>query len=217
MKKLVSAFLVGIMATFSCVSAYAAGVNVDKADYDKENKKVQVEATITDAGENHIMTIMSTKVAKEGANKDEYVYNENDQIVYIEQDDNPTITDGKVSLNFALSEEVENNSLYFVRIGGSGIDTPGYLVVKIDGQGEAEILYGDVDGNGELNYNDAAELLNYVRTPKSATLTKEGLAANDAAQFRTREKDGQYTAQDVAMIMEKVDKGANYQFPVEKK
>jgi len=216
MKKLVSAFLVGIMATFSCVSAYAAEVKVDKADYDEVNKKVQVEATIKDAGENHIMTVMSTKVVKEGTDKDNYTYNVNDEIVYIEQDDAPTIgADGKVTLNFALSEEVQNNSIYFVRIGGSNISTPSYLVVTIDEKGDATI-YGDITGDGILDYDDASKLLDYVLTPKDSGLTKEALAANQAAQFRTREKEGQFTAQDVAMIVQKVDKGANYQFPVEK-
>lgn len=134
-----------------------------------------------------------------------------DTIVHIDQIDNPTIEEGKINLQFYLKDGTvdENDSIasdkkYFVRIGGSGIDTPGFLVIEFTNENPDPIVfYGDVNGDNVIDVNDASLLLDYVLNPKDVTVSEDekGAVHLKRAKVRGGENQESITAEDVAMIL----------------
>lgn len=156
MKKLISSLLAGCMITLSLSSVYAAAgdpttITITSASYDKTTQKVKVKAAIENPSQDQIITVMS--VGTSGETAPETI--ESDAIVHIDQIDDTSdiITDNELSLEFALKDGIadENGAVdqtknYFVRIGGSGVETPGVLDIIFDSSTEETVA---VSGKAE--------------------------------------------------------------------
>jgi len=222
MKKLFSSLLAGAMLFVSANCVYAADsatVTVTKAAYDKTTQQVTVEATITGASEtSQSITIMSSGVTAEDQNVAD---TSETSINFIDQQDNVSITGGKFTTSFSLKagSDTTGSTRYLVRIGGTGIDTPGLMAIVFneggDGPGPSpKIIYGDVNGDKSIDYNDASLLLKYVLNPLSVEIGEENGKLH-LKEAKVKNADDDPTSEDVAMILKKA-KDSTFEFPVEK-
>lgn len=207
MKKLISALLAGAMLTVSSVGVYAAddtSLRIGSAEY--KNGKVHVTGTVTNAAASQSITVMSTGI------KSDDTYNP-DEILYIDQHDNVSMgADGSFTLDFVLSDNAVKETRYFVRVGGTNIANPDYMAFLFSDTGDVQIILGDVTGDNKVTVDDAQMLLNYVRDPEKYPLSE---AAMKNAQIRGTGVTT-FTAQDAAMILQKVLDSTNFHFPAEK-
>lgn len=208
MKKLISAFLTGVILTVSSSFVYAADgattIALNTAAYDKTTSKVNVECTVTDAAASQSITVMST-----GINNNTYNV---DDIVYIDQFDNAKIgTDNKYSFSFALSDSADvttaGNTSYCVRIGGTNVAEPVYMAIIFTGGGVETVLLGDVNDDKKVDINDAVALLEYVQKGGDQIKNKKNV------QFY-KENKTTLTAKEASMIVQKV-LNSSYKFPAE--
>ena len=195
-KKIVSlAAVLALSCTFA-VSAAEVAINGDIVEADGA---YSVNLT-TDAAETDQYTVLVYKISDEGI-ADEIATAtipapSNENITYINQDTFSTIKlsgSDAYSIAFALGANVKGDGTYKVMVGGTGIATAavGYFEV---GAGSDDVLYGDVDGSGEVDAIDAAWILTKA-ADSSTVLDNEAAADVDAS--------GEIDAIDAAWILTK--------------
>ena len=84
---------------------------------------------------------------------------------------------------------------------GNGTSNQPYVIGK-DIIYKEDAVYGDTDGNGVITVNDAVELLENV-LDKNNKIGIEG-SAIDYKEYIDLNKDGNITAEDVSMILQRV-------------
>ncbi len=213
MKKLIACFLACslIGTAFTAFAAETTSVSISEAK-ESPDHSITVKGVVTDANAKQDITVMATGVIKEsGSDVEKY---DPDTILFIDQQSDVVSTEGNFEIKFNLSEQAQASSRYMIRIGGTDVETPAFMVIDYSGEGgKPIILYGDVDGNGIVDYADASLLLQYVLNPDDPevkkAITEKGLELGAVSG----QKD--LTALDSSMIAKKADNGS-FKFPVEK-
>ncbi|MCK9479942.1 MAG: dockerin type I repeat-containing protein [Firmicutes bacterium] len=172
--------------------------NIDVSD-DGDALNVVVSYDV-DATVGNQVTILATINGYFDANSDE------DDIAYIDQIDNPGA--GSNTFEFAVSKDrMGIAAAIFVKIGGTDVDTPGALSEEF--AGEVVIVFGDVNGDGDVDAVDAGLVLAYfVGNRTDFPDAAHGLEAADVND------DGDIDAVDAGLILA-VFVGNREKFPIE--
>ena len=102
------------------------------------------------------------KLLTGGAGAEDTAY-EDQEIVYVTQEDAGTSKTFTVKDGWAPAEGSEAKYL-LVKVGGTDIDTPAAQVVPFEYQEAQEgeqFMYGDVNGDGDINMVDVNEIINF--------------------------------------------------------
>jgi hypothetical protein len=168
--KLVIAFTL-VLSTMS-VCAFAA-TSIDVGTITESSKAVTVNFTVTGAEANDDVTILVYKKDSETAEPTE------SNIVYINQ---LSATGSNIQFNL-LADAAEGT--YEVRMGGTGIETADIGTFTL-----SSVIYGDVDGNGDIDAFDAVWVLRFasqdttipaginIKTPTNTTPNKNFIIAS---------------------------------------
>lgn len=160
-KKIVS--LASVLA-LSCTFAVSAA-EVTMGDIAEADGAYSVGLTATGVAETDQYTVLVYKVSDEGI-MDEIASAElpvpsNTNITYINQDAFSTIKlsgSDAYSIAFALGANVNGEGTYKVLVGGTGVAIAAEGYFEVGGESD-DIIYGDVDGDGEITTEDALIIL----------------------------------------------------------
>lgn len=154
MKKMFK-LIISFALIFSCVSVCSfAAESITVGEITEASKAVEVNFTIEGLEDGDDVTILVFKKelveSTDPAAAPVYAEPSEDNIVYINQ---VSADNSKISFNL-LSTAAEG--LYEVRMGGTGIETASVGTFSI-----SSIIYGDVNGNNEIDSNDSLYILRY--------------------------------------------------------
>lgn len=181
--------------------AVSSSTVIESASYDTATKEVTVTGKVQITNENQNITVMTTGIVNDTYNLDE--------ILFLNQYKEVVLADGSFEVSFKLAEGTNADARYLVRVGGIG--TPALMAFSMDGSGGFTVLYGDVNNDGVVNYDDASLLLQYVLDKDNTVVTKNGLKN---AQIE-KETITEFSAKHASMILQKVLDSGNYVFPAE--
>lgn len=184
MKKLLKKSILTFAAVLAVSATMAISAFADVAAtsaYDKDTNTATV--TITGATEGQQLTIL---VLKPGSDDTAVV---EASIAYINQD--PANPDGGMTYTIKLPDDLPDGT-YNVKVGGTGVEN---IAVAPFTKGEVggDVTYGDVDGNGEIDSNDA--LLAMQAEVGLATLTEAQIKAADV------DGNGEVDSNDALLMM----------------
>lgn len=209
MKGIISFVLCGIMILAGSFSVFAADTPVITVTdaYVQTTGTVFVKAAIENPVENQYITVVACKY-----NNDSYVVDEENSIVYIDQFQPNFNADNSFAFNFKYADWVEEGQTYIVCIGGTNVETPGSMIISMQG-GEITILFGDANMDGNLRSDDVTATFSKV-LDNNNKLNIEDYTDN-YLYYIDVDSDGNISTSDVTMTLAKVLDN-NYTMTVEK-
>ena len=142
----------GVLLAAAATLALSTTAFATEATYDSETNKVALELAAGDVnvtgGQMTVVVVPKTFGADEALA--EVIY-------YINQDEFGDAFTAIIA-NMGLKGSLDNPAEYEVRIGGEQLSAPVVFDIKSDGT-EVTITYGDADGNGVVEIDDANKIL----------------------------------------------------------
>lgn len=188
-------FAILIFCLFLSVPAFGAQTEISLDSAYIEDDTVVLKGKVTNPVKEQQLVFLAQEVLDE-TNKN----------LYINQTDANCDSEGNFEVNFNLAFlYLDSKGVYKARLGGTNIDTPCEMLMVFAG-GEIQVLWGDVNLDGELTAEDAAITLQYV-------LTRLNLSPAQLKAMRVNGTD-EVTAENAAQILSKT-LNSMYKFPVE--
>ncbi len=207
MRKVLS-FILAVFMTFSGLSGVCVfadtqpSVSLTKA-LQFEDKSVYLSGKITNPVENQEITIIAVRL-------ENGVFSESNS-VYIDQQTSIIKNDGTFDLTFNPKTQLEENSEYAIKVGGTGIVQSATMKIKTSSDGEVvEFILGDVNADGEVTVNDAALALQFVLD--SSKLDNNILALTDLEKRINVTGESNITSKQVSAILSKA-LNSSFEFP----
>lgn len=184
MKKRIAMLLSTFIALMVSTNIYAStSISIEKAEQTSTGV-ITVECSIDNPNSSQSITVLSCE------QKDEI---SSDDIIYIDQFTANLSSENKFTFDFLPATWTDTDKVYIVKVGGYGVDTPDSMIIAF----YEGIIYkaGDINGDGEINKNDASLLLKYLSG--ISDLTNSQITAGDM------NKDAKVDINDVIEILKK--------------
>lgn len=122
-------------------------------------------------------------------------------------------TTGEFAIELTPNQVLEANKRYIVRIGGTDILKPVFMVFTTDGNSDIDFIYGDADKDGVLTATDSAFVLQYALSASSISGSVEDI--NNFLTIINVTGEAEITSNQASYILQRV-LNRLFEFPIEK-